>query len=48
VDVDLANPSGHVDVVLEARVAVVIASEGALLPDPWRPVERRGDGIDVS
>jgi len=48
VDVDLANPSGHVDVLLGDRVAAVVTFFGALLPDPWRSVEGRGDGSDVS
>jgi hypothetical protein len=36
-DVDLANPSGHVDVVLEVGAATgVERSLSVLLPDPWR------------
>jgi hypothetical protein len=49
VDVGTANPSGHVDVVVGPRAAVVTGSSlRAPLPDPWRSTGRRGDGPGLS
>lgn len=47
--VGTANPSGHVDVVLGQRAAVVTGSSlRAPLPDPWRSTGGRGDGPGLS